>query len=66
MRDFAKQTLEKANTFLRSYNKEISIEENGDSTYSMYINQMLMFHKVSEDRLPLNIKVLFFAALTMQ
>lgn len=66
MDKYAKECLDKANTFLKNYGKEITIKGNSDNTYCASINGMLMFYSIPEDRLQLNIMVLFFSALVFQ
>lgn len=66
MDKYAKECLDKANTFLKNYGKEITIKGNSDNTYCASINGMLMFNSITEDRLQLNIMVLFFSALVLQ
>lgn len=61
MKKLSQNTLVKANETLQRYGKQISVKPNGDKSYAIYVNGMLIYWKVAEDRLFLNIMVVFFA-----
>lgn len=61
MKKLSQNTLVKANETLQRYGKQISVKPNGDKSYAIYVNGMLIYLKVAEDRLFLNIMVVFLA-----
>lgn len=61
MKKLSQNTLAKANETLLRYGKQISVKPNGDKSYAIYVNGMLIYWKVSEERLFLNIMVVFLS-----
>ena len=59
MKRICRYTLEKANESLKSCGKKISVHQNSDNTFALYLNGMLIFWSIPSDRLYLNIMAVF-------
>lgn len=59
-----KEMLEKANKLLQKEGKKITLHDNANGNYAIYVNGALLFYAVPEERLLLNIAVAFFANIT--
>ena len=53
-------TIEKANDYLKRYGKQITVSQNRDKTYALYVNSMLIWWCIPEERLLQNIMAAFF------
>lgn len=52
-------TLNKANERLKGCGKQISVEQNRGKTFALYLNGMLIYWSIPEERLPTNIMAVF-------
>ena len=60
MANYCLETLEKVNDYLKPSGKKISVHPNSDGTFAIYINGMLIWWAVPENKLFIDIMVLFF------
>lgn len=65
MTKVCKATLEKANESLKVCGKQISVKQNSDKTFALYLNGMLIYWSIPEERLFLNIMAVFMFHVTM-
>ena len=66
MTNLCKFTLTKANESLKSCGKQISVQQNTDHTFALYLNGMLIFWSIPADRLFLNIMKVFMFNLKLE
>ncbi len=59
MTKVCKATLDKANESLKSCGKQISVEQNSDKTFALYLNGMLIYWSIPAERLFQNIMAVF-------
>ena len=65
MTKVCKATLEKANESLKVCGKQISVKQNSDKTFALYLNGMLIYCSIPEERLFLNIMAVFMFHVTL-
>ena len=61
MKKICMATLNKANESLKGCGKQMSIEQNSDKTFALYLNGMLIYWSIPEERLFTNIMVVFLS-----
>ncbi len=61
MKKICMTTLNKANESLKGCGKQMSVKQNSDKTFALYLNGMLIYWNIPEERLFTNIMVVFLS-----